>query len=286
MQVLRTKAEFRAARRAFGALGFAPTMGFLHDGHLSLMRRAKGECGAAAASIFVNPTQFAPGTDFDRYPRAVDRDLAMLEAEGVDLVFLPEVQEIYPEGFDARVEIGGVSQGLEGAARPGHFVGVATVVLKLLNIVAPTKAYFGQKDAQQVAVIKKLVRDLDLDVEIIAAETVREPDGLAMSSRNSYLSPADRTAARVLHRALAAARDLHQKGETDADRLRSAMTAILASEGRAKADYVSVADPSTLQELETIGAQGALVSLAAQVGPARLIDNIILAPEGGPPSGD
>ena len=276
MQVLKTKAAFRAARAAVGTLGFAPTMGFLHEGHLSLMRRAKAENGAAAASIFVNPTQFAPGGDFDRYPRALERDLAMLESAGVDLVFTPEPGEMYPPGFDARIEIGGVSEGLEGASRPGHFSGVATVVAKLINIVQPTRAYFGQKDAQQAEVIKKLVRDLDMPVEIVIAGTVREPDGLAMSSRNSYLDADQRRAAIVLYRALMAAKAVFDAGERDAARLREVMIQALSAEPLAEVDYVSVADPDTLKELVAVGCTGALASMAVKVGPARLIDNLRL----------
>jgi pantoate--beta-alanine ligase len=276
MQVFKTKVEFRTARAAFGDLGFAPTMGFLHEGHISLMRRAKAENGAAAASIFVNPTQFAPGGDFDGYPRALERDLSMLDGAGVDLVFTPDAAEMYPPGFDTTVTVGGVSEGLEGAARPGHFAGVATVVTKLLNIVQPTRAYFGQKDAEQAAVIRKLARDLDLPVEIIIAATVRAADGLALSSRNSYLDPAQRQTGTVLFRALAAAQTLFEGGERNAEALRRAVMATLAEEPSATTDYVSVADPNTLKELDTVGPAGALISLAVQIGPARLIDNIVL----------
>ncbi len=276
MKVLNIKAEFRAARARFGDLGFTPTMGFLHEGHLSLIRRAKAENGAAAASIFVNPTQFAPGGDFDKYPRALERDLSLLESAGVDLVFTPDAAEMYPPGFDAEVTIGGVSEGLEGAARPGHFAGVATVVTKLLHIVQPTRAYFGQKDAQQAAVIRKLARDLDLPVEIVIADTVREADGLAMSSRNSYLDADQREAATVLYRALTAAKMRFDGGERKAGVLRDAVAAVLGTEPLAKIDYVSVADPATLKELDLIGAAGALISLAVQVGPTRLIDNILV----------
>ncbi len=276
MRVLKTKAEFRAARSAFGDLGFAPTMGFLHEGHLSLMRRAKAENGAAAASIFVNPTQFAPGGDFDRYPRALERDLTMLESAGVALVFAPDPAEMYPPGFAASIGIGGVSEGLEGAARPGHFAGVATVVTKLLNIVQPTRAYFGQKDAQQAVVISKLARDLDIPVEIIIAETVREADGLAMSSRNSYLNADQRRAASGLYRALKAAKTLYASGERNAGLLKGVILTTLGEEPLAQPDYVSVADPVTLKELDAVGPAGALISLAAQVGPARLIDNIVI----------
>jgi pantoate--beta-alanine ligase len=275
MKVLKTKAEFRAARAHFGDLGLAPTMGFLHEGHLSLMRRAKAENGAAAASIFVNPTQFAPGGDFDRYPRALEQDLALLERAGVDLVFTPDADEMYPAGFDASIEIGGVTEGLEGASRPGHFAGVATVVAKLLNIVQPTRAYFGQKDAQQAAVIKKLVRDLDMPFRIVIADTVREADGLAMSSRNSYLDPAQRQAAAVLYRALTAAKSLFETGERDAEVLRGVMATTLAGEPAAEIDYVSIADPDSLKELTIVGPAGALASMAARIGPARLIDNLV-----------
>jgi len=276
MHVLKTKAAFRAARSAVGTLGFAPTMGFLHEGHLSLMRQAKAENAAVAASIFVNPTQFAPGGDFDRYPRALEHDLVMLEAAGVDLVFTPEPAEMYPPGFDTRIEIGGVTAGLEGASRPGHFSGVATVVTKLLNVVQPTRAYFGQKDAQQAEVIKKLVRDLDMPTQIVIGATVREPDGLAMSSRNNYLDQDQRQAATVLYRALTAAKALFDAGERDAGRLREAMTRTLLSEPAAEIDYVSVADPDTLVELAAVDPSGALASMAVKIGPARLIDNLRL----------
>jgi len=276
MKVLATIAEFRAARAEVGSLGFAPTMGFLHDGHLSLVHAAKTENSAVAASLFVNPTQFGPNDDFARYPRARDRDLAMLESAGCDLVFAPEVGEMYPQGFDARVEIGGVTEGLEGAVRPGHFAGVATVVAKLFNIVQPTRAYFGQKDAQQVAVIQKLVRDLDFPVQVVVRPTVREPDGLAMSSRNAYLSPTERQDALALWRALTAAQSLYTAGERSAAVLREAMARPVAEIG-ATADYLSVADPQTLKEVETVGAQGGLLSLAVRIGTTRLIDNILLA---------
>ena len=275
MRVLKTKAEVRAARPRFEQMGLVPTMGFLHEGHLSLMRRARGECGAVTATIFVNPTQFAPGGDFDKYPRDMDRDLNLLQEAGVDLVFTPSPEEMYPEGFDSSVLIGGVSEGLEGASRPGHFAGVATVVLKLINIVQPTRAYFGQKDAQQAAVIQKLARDLDLPAQITIAPTVREADGLAMSSRNAYLAPNERAAATILHRALTVAARLFNGGERSAAVLRSTMVAILAEEPLAETDYVSVADPLTLREVQTIET-GALVSMAVKLGPARLIDNLVL----------
>jgi pantoate--beta-alanine ligase len=249
-------------------------MGSLHEGHLSLVRRAKTECGAVAVTIFVNPTQFAPGGDFENYPRALLSDLALLESEGVDLVFTPPLEEMYPEGFDTAITVGAVSEGLEGKARPGHFTGVATVVAKLFNILQPTRAYFGRKDAQQVAVIQKLVRDLDMPVEIVAAKTVRAPDGLALSSRNAYLRPEERAAAPVLHRALEAGRALAEGGELCAPRIKEAMLEVLQAEPLAKIDYVSLADPSTLREIEVLTASGALASLAVRIGKARLIDNL------------
>ncbi|OXE36268.1 MAG: pantoate--beta-alanine ligase [Phenylobacterium zucineum] len=273
MRVISTIAEVRAARMAMPMLGLVPTMGFLHPGHLSLVKRAKSECGLVAASIFVNPTQFGPNEDFGRYPRARERDLALLEAEDCDLVFTPDVTEIYPAGFDARIDIGGVTEGLEGAVRPGHFTGVATVVAKLFNIFQPTRAYFGQKDAQQCAVIRKLVRDLDMPLEVVVCETVREVDGLAMSSRNAYLSPAERAKATILIRALRAAA---ASGDRDAEALRRLMRDTIHTEPLAQLDYVSVADPDTLEELNHLGEGGALLSLAVRVSGTRLIDNLII----------
>ncbi len=272
MKVLSTIAEFRAERAKLGALGFAPTMGFLHAGHLSLARRAKAECGAAAASLFVNPTQFGPNEDFALYPRDRERDLALLEAEGVDLVFAPEPAEMYPAGFDASIHIGGVTERLEGAMRPGHFDGVATVVAKLLNIVQPTQAYFGQKDAQQCVAVRKLVRDLNLPVEIVVSPTVREADGLAMSSRNAYLTPDQRAQAPQLYAALQAAEALFAGGVRDAETLRHAVRERLRS---MEPDYVSLADPDDLHELDQAAA-GAILSLAVRVGTTRLLDNIVL----------
>jgi pantoate--beta-alanine ligase len=276
MHVIPTIDSFRRARAEYGTLGFVPTMGYLHEGHLSLVRRARDECGAVAVSIFVNPTQFAPHEDYNRYPRDLPRDLRLLEAEGVALVFVPEVAEMYPPGFATEVRVGGTDDRLEGAARPGHFVGVATVVCKLLNIVQPTRAYFGQKDAQQCVVVRQMARDLNLPVEIVVAPTVREADGLAMSSRNTYLTPEQRAAAPVLFRALSAARRRYESGERDAEALRRAMRAVLAEEPLVRPEYVSAADPLTLAELETVGERGALLSLAARLGSVRLIDNVLL----------
>ena len=279
MQVLETVAAVRTARRAFGALGLVPTMGFLHEGHLSLVRRARAECGACAVSIFVNPTQFAPGEDLARYPRDLSRDLSLLEAEGVDLVFAPSPEVIYPPGFTTRVEVQGVSAPLEGASRPGHFSGVATVVAKLLNIIQPSRAYFGQKDAQQTVVIARMAQDLDLPVGIVVSPTVREADGLALSSRNIYLSTAERAGAPVLHRALALAEEMFRAGERDAGALRAAMRGVLATRPEFAIDYVSLAALPTLEEVEGAVGARALASLAGRFGRTRLIDNLILEPE-------
>lgn len=276
MQRLTTIAQVRAARAALGSLGFVPTMGFLHPGHLSLVRRARLDCSAAAVSIFVNPRQFGPHEDLARYPRDLAGDLAMLEDEGVAFVFAPPPDEIYPPGFTTRVEVGELGERLEGAVRPGHFSGVATVVAKLFHIVQPDVAYFGQKDAQQATVIRRLVRDLDFPVRVAVEPTVRESDGLAMSSRNSYLAPDERRAATVLFRALGDALTLFEAGERDATRLRGSMAQRLAEEPLARLDYVSVADPQSLDELAVIGAAGALASLAVRIGATRLIDNVLL----------
>jgi pantoate--beta-alanine ligase len=273
MKVLTTVADMRAARAELdGELGLVPTMGYLHEGHLSLVARSRAENPATTATIFVNPTQFAPSEDLARYPRDLPRDLGLLEAAGVDLVFAPEPAEMYPPGFDATVTIGGVTEVLEGAVRPGHFAGVATVVAKLFNIVQPTRAYFGQKDAQQSVVIRKLVRDLNLPVQVVVAPTVREPDGLALSSRNSYLTPEQRAAAPAIHRALSAAKARFDAGERDAETLRQAIRDGLAG---FTLDYVSIADADTLRELDRIEGP-ALASLAARLGTTRLIDNLLL----------
>ncbi|MCL5266187.1 MAG: pantoate--beta-alanine ligase [Chloroflexi bacterium] len=277
MRVIKTVADFREARRQVaGSLGFVPTMGYLHDGHLSLVRAARAGNDCVSASIFVNPTQFGPNEDLSRYPRDLERDLAMLRAEGTDLVFAPGVEDMYPQGFATHVDVTGpLTARLEGAARPGHFKGVATVVTKLFNIVQPTRAYFGQKDAQQALVIKKIVADLDMNLEVIVMPTVREEDGLAMSSRNVYLKAKEREAALVLSRSLALARDKWSRGEKDAERIREDMRKLIESEPLAKIDYVSIADASTLEELETLD-KLALISLAVRVGNTRLIDNILL----------
>jgi pantoate--beta-alanine ligase len=251
-------------------------MGALHDGHLNLVRQAKAACGAVAVSIFVNPSQFNDPLDFEKYPRTLDEDCELLRHAGCDLVFAPNAREMYPQGFASKIEVGSVADPLEGAMRPGHFAGVATVVAKLLNIIQPTQALFGQKDAQQVAVIRRMVADLNLPVEIVAAATVREPDGLAMSSRNRLLTPDDRQAARVIYRALDAVLTARAGGETSGDALRAIMAKILSTEPKAQAEYTSIADPSSLQELDQIGSHGALASTAVRFGAVRLIDNIIL----------
>jgi pantoate--beta-alanine ligase len=276
VKTVSTVPEARAWRKAAqGRVGLVPTMGYLHAGHLSLVERARRENDRVAASLFVNPTQFGPTEDLARYPRDVARDTQMLEAAGCDLLFSPPVEEMYPPGFETAIEVGAVAAALEGARRPGHFRGVATVVMKLFGILQPDRAYFGQKDAQQLAVIKKMVRDLDVPVEIVGCPTVREADGLAMSSRNVYLDPEDRRAAPALHRALAAARDRWTTGERDAEALRQTMLSVLAAEPRITGDYVSVADPVTCRELDTVEGP-ALFSLAARLGRTRLIDNMVV----------
>jgi pantoate--beta-alanine ligase len=276
MQVVHTIAEARRARAAFDELGFVPTMGYLHQGHLALVERARAECPVVAVSIFVNPTQFGPHEDYARYPRDTARDLALLEAAGVDLVFIPTVEEMYPAGFGTYVIQPAADEVLEGAARPGHFRGVATVVCKLFNIIQPTKSYFGQKDAQQTVVVRQMVRDLNIPVEIVIVPTVREPDGLALSSRNVYLTPEQRAAAPVLYRALRAAAERYAAGERSGEVLRAVMREVLATEPLAKPEYVSVAHPHTLHELDQIGPEGALLSMAVRFDQVRLIDNWVL----------
>lgn len=276
MKRLITPAEVRAWRAGQGTVGFVPTMGFLHEGHLALMRRAGAENDVAVASLFVNPLQFGPGEDFDRYPRALEEDLRKLESAGVDAVFTPGVADLYPQGFDTKVEVGAVTAPLEGAVRPGHFAGVATVVLKLFNIVAPTRVYFGQKDAQQTVVIRRMIRDLDVPVEVVVAPTVREPDGLAMSSRNSYLGPQERAAAPVLFRALSTVETAFRAGDRDGESLRRRMKEVLTAEPLAQVDYVSIADPETLIEVHGPIRDEALASMAVRIGPTRLIDNLLL----------
>ncbi len=276
MQVIETIAALRDVRSRYPRLGLVPTMGYLHEGHLSLVRRARQECGAVAVSIFVNPTQFGPNEDFARYPRNMKRDLELLDGVQTDLVFTPAADEIYPPGHATAVEVGEVTDVLEGAVRPGHFRGVATVVCKLFNIVQPTRAYFGQKDAQQSIVIAKMVRNLDMPVDVVVCPTVREPDGLAMSSRNTYLAADERQAAAVVYRALGAAESRFKAGERSGEALRNVMRETLASVAPAGIDYVSVADRFSLRELDTVPPEGALASMAVRIGKTRLIDNVLL----------
>ena len=266
----------RAWRSAVaGDVGLVPTMGYLHEGHLSLVRAAREANAHVVTSIFVNPTQFAPNEDLSRYPRDEARDLALLEVERVDAVFAPSVEEMYPDGFSTYVTVEGLTSRLEGASRPTHFRGVTTVVLKLLNAVQPQRAYFGRKDAQQLAVIRHMVRDLDVPVEIVGLPIVRDADGLALSSRNVYLTADQRQAALALSRSLRAAAKLFAGGERDATVIRARVEALLAAEPLAAVDYVSVADAESLEELERID-RPALVSLAVRFGSTRLIDNTTL----------
>lgn len=276
MKQVVTLNELRKARAGLRApVGFVPTMGFLHPGHISLVDLAKRDCASVVASIFVNPAQFGPAEDLNAYPRDIPGDLEKLQRAGVDLVWLPTPEIVYPEGFDTWVNVERVSAPLEGAMRPGHFRGVATVVAKLFIAVQPDKVYFGQKDAQQVAVIRQMTRDLNFPIEIRVGPIVREPDGLAMSSRNSYLNTAERAAATVLYRALTAARSAYAAGERDAETLRAVMRSTIEAEPLAKLQYVSCADTQTLQELERVE-QGALLSMAVYLGKTRLIDNLVL----------
>lgn len=274
MKVLRTVAEVRSWRAGIGRVGFVPTMGALHAGHMSLVERAAHQTDAAIASIFVNPTQFGPNEDFAAYPRREADDIALLERHGCAAAFVPPVAEIYPPGDATRVTPGPIAAPLEGAARPGHFVGVATVVAKLLAIVRPDTAFFGQKDFQQLRVIQTMARDLRLGADIVGSPTVREPDGLAMSSRNAYLTAEQRRDAVALSRGLFAARELWDRGERDPRILRQRVRG-LAEGGDVRLEYVSVADPLTLAELAA-PADTAVISLAARVGRARLIDNVLL----------
>jgi pantoate--beta-alanine ligase len=273
LRVVRTREELRAALEAApGPVGLVPTMGWLHAGHRALIARARAENATTVVSIFVNPRQFGDPTDLEQYPRNEARDVAICAEEGADLVFAPSVEEIYPPGHDTSVRVGAVSLPLEGAARPGHFDGVATVVAILFNLVGADRAYFGQKDAQQLLVIRRMAADLAIPIEVVAHPTVREPDGLAMSSRNVHLSPAEREAAPIVRQALLAAREAWANGERSADALRMHMEAQLAEEPLAHADYVSVADALTLQELASIDGP-ALLSMAVRFGNTRLIDN-------------
>jgi pantoate--beta-alanine ligase len=276
-QVVRTRTDLRDALAGTARpIGLVPTMGWLHEGHRALMEQARAAEATTVVTIFVNPRQFNRPDDFTKYPRNEARDLAICKAEGVDIVFAPDPPEVYRPGFDTTVSVGAISRPLEGAARPGHFDGVATVVAILFDLVGADRAYFGQKDAQQVMVIRQMAHDLAIPTEVIACPTVREPDGLALSSRNVHLSPAERAAAPVLRRALLAARARWEAGERSADALRETMRAELAGEPLAAVEYVSVADGTTLAELERIGG-AALLSMAVRFGTTRLIDNEPLA---------
>jgi len=277
IQTVTTLSELRRARAALPEpVGFVPTMGYLHDGHLSLVRAAKAECASVIVSIFVNPAQFGPKEDLAAYPRDLGRDLSLLESEGVDLVWSPAAEEIYPPGYQTWVTVDEVSQPLEGGMRPGHFRGVTTVVAKLFNQVQPQRAYFGQKDAQQAVVIRRMVQDLNFPLEIVICPIRREPDGLAMSSRNVYLGPQERLAAVILSRSLGAARQAFLAGERQAGMLRQIVTHAVASEPLARLQYISCADPVTLQEIEGCIEGRALLSMAVYFGRTRLIDNLIL----------
>jgi len=276
MRIVSTLDELRSARLSLdGTVGLVPTMGFLHEGHLSLIRRAREDCDRIVVSIFVNPTQFGQNEDLSKYPRDIDRDLKLIEPLGTDLVWMPTPEIMYPDGFQTWVEVGTITTPLEGAMRPGHFRGVTTVVSKLFNGVQPHKAYFGQKDAQQAAVIRRMVLDLNFPIEIVVCRIVREADGLAMSSRNVYLDPEQRKAATVLFRSLSAAKELFEDGERNTEKIRDKMKEILAGEPLAKPQYVSCADYDTLEELTEIKGK-ALLSMAVFIGKTRLIDNFVL----------
>jgi len=276
LRIVRTRAELREALAdAPRPVGLVPTMGWLHDGHRALIQQARAENATTVVSIFVNPRQFGDPADLEKYPRSEARDVALCTEAGVDLIFAPAVEEVYPAGFDTTVKVGAVAEPLEGSARPGHFDGVATVVAILFDLVGAEHAYFGQKDAQQLLVIRRMALDLALPTEVIGCPTVREPDGLAMSSRNVHLSPEQRAAAPVLHRALRAARALRERGERSAEALRGEMRRVLAEEPLAEPDYVSVADAATLKELDMV-AGPALLSLAVRFGSTRLIDNEVI----------
>jgi pantoate--beta-alanine ligase len=281
MRISKTIAETRAAVRELRAagrtVGLVPTMGALHAGHVSLVRAARKQCDAVVVSLFVNPTQFGPNEDFAKYPRTWDSDCALLEREGVELVFAPGAEEMYPVGASTFVEVECVSDRLDGASRPGHFRGVATVVAKLFHIVAPDKAFFGQKDAAQVAVLRKVVRDLNFDLELVVCPTVREADGLALSSRNRYLSAEERGQALVLSRALQRVEERIAQGVLESAALIREAQAVLAAEAGVRVDYLRIVDPSSLEDVADVHG-GALVAVAAVVGMTRLIDNVVIEP--------
>jgi pantoate--beta-alanine ligase len=275
MHTVISLSDLRSTRLSFtGTVGLVPTMGYLHEGHLSLIRRAREECDHVVVSIFVNPTQFGPKEDLAKYPRDIERDLSLIEAY-TDLVWMPTAEIMYPPGYQTWVEVEAMTQPLEGAKRPGHFRGVTTVVAKLFNAVQPHQAYFGQKDAQQAAIIRQMTRDLNFPIEIVVCPIVREADGLAMSSRNVYLDPDQRKAATVLYRALSAAKAAYENGERDAETLRQIMRDVISSESLAQMQYVSCADYETLEEVDKVQRK-ALLSMAVFIGKTRLIDNFVL----------
>lgn len=277
MQIAETRTALSAARQTLaGTVGFVPTMGALHEGHLALVDAAKSENDHVIASIFVNPTQFSPQEDLSKYPRSLARDLALLESAGADVVFTPSVETMYPAGYQTYIDVEHVAQGLEGARRPGHFRGVATIVAKLFNMTQPNRAYFGQKDAQQVVVVRRMVYDLNFPVSVEIIPTMREEDGLAMSSRNVYLTAEERLAARSIYQALAQAGDAYHSGERSPDVLRTVVVQTLAAQPSAMLRYVSIADARTLEEQHALITQPVLLSLAAQIGMPTLIDNIVL----------
>lgn len=285
MEIIRTiswmKETVRQARAENHVVGFIPTMGALHEGHISLIRRARADCSRVYASIFLNPTQFGPNEDVTKYPRTFEKDVEQLTAAGVDVLFAPDSKEVYPTGFRTYVNVEALSEKLEGKSRPGHFRGVATVVLKLFEVVQPHFAFFGRKDAQQVRILQQMTHDLNLNVQIVVCPIVREPDGLALSSRNTYLNPDERRAATVLHRALDEAGRAVSAETRDALQLQTAIRRDLSSEPLARADYVEIVDAESFEPVATIGARPAYVLLAVYVGKTRLIDNLLIEPATG-----
>jgi pantoate--beta-alanine ligase len=276
MKLVETIPEMKKVRRALSEpVGFVPTMGYLHEGHVSLVREAKKENKSVIVSIYVNPTQFGPKEDLSKYPRDLNRDLEMLEKVGTDIVFFPSDKEMYPGNYDTWVEVDKLTKRLEGASRPTHFRGVTTIVNKLFNIVEADNAYFGQKDAQQALVIQKMAKDLNMNVRVVVCPTIREPDGLAMSSRNIYLTPEQRKQATVLNRSLQLAKELYTKGERNAPKIKQHMTELIQKEPLAVIDYISIANSETLEELDTIQSK-ALVSMVVKFGNTRLLDNVII----------
>jgi pantoate--beta-alanine ligase len=280
MQIIASREQMvsiaREVQRGGRSIGFVPTMGALHEGHLSLMREARAQCDVLVVSVFVNPTQFGPAEDFEKYPRDLNNDAALLTRENVDYLFTPTVTDIYPAGFSTYVTVEGLSEQLEGASRQGHFRGVATVVAILLNIVRPDVAFFGQKDAQQAAVLKRMVRDLAFDTKVVVLPIVREESGLALSSRNAYLSAEEKRAATVLHYGLSEVASAYENGERDGARLLQLVRSAIAVEPLARVDYISLNDAETFEPLEHIGERPALLSLAVYLGKTRLIDNMVL----------